>query len=95
MIFFPSDFVWDTTAQQLVIVEPIPLSISDAIISGESMAVDFLAMDNPTLSTNWAWVMTAAIPGMPAPPPRLLTISYANGPEQLLTDLLAASTIVT
>jgi hypothetical protein len=90
--FQPSDFIWDTTTQQIVFVPPIMLSATGAY-NGNPVQVPFLAMDNPTLSTNWSWLISAAVPGVTVPV-RKFAVMYASGPEQNLTDLLTASTVV-
>lgn len=93
MTFFPSDFIWDTSTGNIVVVEPITLAAGPGLPPSPE-TVNFLAMDNPTLSTNWKWLLTAGIPGLPSPVPvRSLVVNYATAPTQTLVSLLAGSAI--
>lgn len=90
-----SDFVWDTATGQVVVVPPVDIEATGAFTGGP-VGVPLLAMDNPTLSTNWSWLISASLPGDNGfVPVRKLTVSYATGADQELTDLLTASTILT
>jgi hypothetical protein len=99
MTFFVSDFVWDTSTAEIVVVQPIPFAVSPGGFTGNPIIVPLLAMDNPTLNTGWRWLLKAGIPGLPsAVPVRVLTVNMANndpnGDPQNLTDLLAASVTI-
>lgn len=90
-----SDFVWDATAGQLVVVPAIDLNEVSGGYTGSGAQVPLLAMDNATLNTGWTWLLSAGLLGVKNVPTRALTVHYANGPTQSLTALLAASTLVT
>lgn len=92
--FFPSDYVWDNVTKRIVVVQPIQFSATDGV-SGDPVVISFLAMDNTDLNSTWAWIMRADIPGLPLEPPlRKLTVNFAAGADQNLTDLLENSTVV-
>lgn len=92
LVFQPSDFIWDTSTNQVVFAPPISFTASGGF-SGNLTQAPFLAMDNPTLNTGWSWLMIASVPGITVPM-RKLTINFANGPEQQLAALLDTSSIV-
>jgi hypothetical protein len=92
LLFQVSDFVWDTTAETLVVVPPV--EVNTATYTSATIQVSLLAMDNPTLSQNWAWIVAPVVPGVQLPA-RKLTVDYANGAQQNFAALLQASLLVT
>lgn len=92
--FQVSDFVMDTTTGAIVIVPPINFEASGGF-TGNPIKVPLLAMDNPGLTQEWAWLMSANVPGLVNYPVRRLTVNFAAGAQQSFKDLALASTIVT
>jgi len=91
LVFAPSDYIWDTTTNGLVVVDPIEFTAAGGNWQ-KGAQVSLLAMDNPTLSTNWAWLLVGSVEGLPAIPPRRLSVAFANGQTQSLGALLTTST---
>jgi hypothetical protein len=74
----------------------IAISAVDAYAVGglsQNVTVQLWAMDNPGISTNWKWMVSGEV-GNNAMPARHITVNYANGATQDLSDLLAAGTLV-
>jgi hypothetical protein len=92
--FQVSDFVMDTTTGAIVVVPPINFEASGGF-TGNPIQVPFLAMDDPSLSHNWAWILSAEVPGIVDFPKRRFVIDFANGAQQSFVSLAVASTIVT
>lgn len=93
LTFTPSDFIWDTASNGLVVVSPLQFTATGGDWQ-KGAQVSLMAMDNPTLSKNWTWLLLGSVEGLPPIPPRALTVAYANGPTQSLGALLATSTVV-
>lgn len=94
IVFEVDDFVLDTSTGAIVIVPPMIFSSDGGNISN-AIQVPFLAMDDPNLSTNWSWVLTAELSGRQDPlPKRKLVIKSANGAQQLFKDIFLAGSPV-
>ena len=89
--FEVNDLVWVTALNAVTVIDPVDVYANGGFAGQGS--VNLLAMDNPGFSTNWAWILSGDSMGFSFPP-RLLTVNFANGPQQPLTSLLAASTLV-
>ena len=91
LVFTPSDIVWSTAYGLLGAIQPVTFTWN----GGEStLSVNLYAMDNAGVSTNWTWIITGNIEGVPMLK-RSLSVLFASGPTQNLATLLQASTVVT
>jgi hypothetical protein len=89
--FQVNDVALDTVNSVLIAINPV-----DAYAVGgnsQNVTVQLWAMDNPGISTNWKWMVSGEV-GNNAMPARHITVNYANGATQDLSDLLAAGTLV-
>ena len=92
IVFEVNDFVLDTTTGAIVIVPTLVFSSDGGNVSAP-VQVPFLAMDDPSLSHNWAWVLTAELAGRQDPlPKRKLVVNSAAGQQQLFKDIFLAGT---
>lgn len=91
--FEVNDFVLDVVTGAILIVPPIDLEANGAFI-GNPVQVPMLAMDDPSLSHNWAWLLSAELVGVRDFPTRKFTVNFAAGAVQDFKDLAINSTIV-
>jgi hypothetical protein len=91
--FQVSDLVLDKTTGAIIIVPPIDFEANGGF-TGNPVQIPFLAMDDPALTHNWAWLMTANVPGVTKFPIRKLTINFAAGAVQDFATIAQAATIV-
>lgn len=92
IVFEVDDFVLDTSTGSIVIVPTIQFSSEGGNVSNP-IQVPFLAMDDPNLSRNWSWILTAELSGRQDPlPKRKLAINSAAGQQQLFKDIFLAGT---
>lgn len=86
--FQVDDIVWIDALNLIASIDPVDIYAAGGLAS--SGVVHLLAMDNPGVSTNWAWVISGESNGQEFPP-RKLIVNYANGAEQTLCSLLDTS----
>lgn len=91
MIFTPSDIVWATGFNLIGAIPPVSFTFNGGV---PDLSVSLYAMDNAGVSTNWSWIVTGNLEGIPIVA-RSLQVLFANGPAQNLATLLQAGTVVT
>lgn len=90
VLFTPSDTVWVTQGNLLGAVIPVTFTFNGG---AANLSVMLFAMDNAGVSTNWTWIMSGNLEGVPIRR-RSLVVNFAAGPQQQLATLLDASTLV-
>lgn len=91
--FQVSDFVMDVNTGAIIVVPPIDF-VANGGFTGNPQQIPMLAMDDPNLTHNWAWLLSANVPGIAKFPVRKLTVNFAAGAVQDFKTLALASTIV-
>jgi hypothetical protein len=88
--FTPSDIVW-ATGYGLIGAVPAVLFTFNGGVS--TLSVSLYAMDNAGVSTNWSWIVTGNLEGIPIMR-RSISVLFATGPTQNLATLLNAGVLV-
>jgi len=88
--FTPSDIVWAVDFNLIGAFPSITFTFNGGV---PNLSVSLYAMDNAGVSTNWFWIVTGNLEGVPIVP-RSISVLFANGPQQNLATLLNAGTVL-